>query len=262
MCTAHHAIAALASLTLSAPLALAQSGTLYLTNEAAQTGYIVNGMNATSFALMNEGESPIVVTNEIRTSGTSSATPGSAYHLNGTHKGGDYFRSSTLGGLFDAGTDGTNIFVVEYETRDVYRTDMNFGNAEFLFEAGDSSSEILGITYNALTESVWVSEWAGTELIEYDLEGNELSRFGTGHVGSAALAYDSTDNTLWLHDHSANNFAGGIYEQWTLGGERLFRGEIAGLGGGTLGGEFGAIPAPGTLALLGAAAALGSRRRR
>jgi len=260
---AHTGIAALASLAAWTPIAAAQSGTLYLTDGGAQNGYIVNDMSATSFSLMSEGESPIVVTNEIRTSGSHTNVPGSIYELDGTHKGGPLFVSDPLESVYDAGTDGRSIYLIEFESGDVYRAGMDYADAEFMFNASDASTEMLGITYNTMTDSIWVSEWNGVELIEFDTQGNELSRFSTGHLGNAALAYDSTDNTLWLHDRSVNGFEGGIYEQWTTDGQLLFRGTISGLeGANVLGAEFGAVPAPGTLALLAGAGAIGARRRR
>lgn len=137
----------------------------------------------------------------------------------------------------------------------VYRTDADWSNATVAFTL--TGSDLVGITFDPASGNLWVSD--SGNVYQYTTTGTLVSQFAKT-AGRAALAYQSTTDTLWL---VPNNSSGSI-EQYSKAGTLLQSLTVGGRSGNVFGAEFQAIPEPSTYALfaLGLAFVLWLRRRR
>jgi hypothetical protein len=240
--------------------ALAQTGEYFVTAGDESTTSVLQGNSINrQWGNANGVEYPIAVpnSNEVRTAGRSNSETGTIYDGVGNVIGGP-LQYSQGGNFYDATTDGNSIYMVEFSSGQVYRTDLNYQNPQALFSTNQND---IGITYDPSGGGgLWISNWGGTNVTHYDLGGTPVSSFSTGHSLNAALALDPSDGTLWLADRSSF----GLFEQWTTSGTNLFRGQIPGMDSqNVLGGEFASrVPAPGAAALLGLGGLVAGRRRR
>jgi hypothetical protein len=157
------------------------------------------------------------------------------------------------GGVYDSTTDGTHNYLVDFDTGVVYQTARDFTNPVALFNV---SAYELGITYDAVDHSLWISDWAGTMVTQYSLSGTALSSFDTGYFENGALALDPGDQTLWMVTNGLDN----NLRQYSKAGALLSVGPNVGY---TLGGEFNETPEPGSWILFGSGMlGLGSLLRR
>jgi hypothetical protein len=138
--------------------------------------------------------------------------------------------------FLDGTSDGTNNFTVGFYSGDVIATDLHWGGGgSILYNLGSGGN--LGITYDRVTDSLWIQSVAGG-ITNYEMDGTVISSFSTS-VGRTALAMD-IDGTLW----SAFNFNGvGYLEQYATDGTYLGGYAVPGLGL-PYGGEISAIPEP------------------
>jgi len=234
---------------------------LFLTDGDNSTNVAITGTTVTTFAQATNtdtggagDEYAIAVPSTIRTlgngnqggSGTQEFS-GSEYQLDGTPTGVTYaYPLSTGGDFYDGGTDGVNNFSVDYSTGNVYDFGLDWSNPGYLFttQSGD-----LGITYDPVNQSLWISGYAGTDVSDYSLTGTLLSSF-TAAAPVFGLAMDYTDDTLWADGQ------GTLYQYSRTGAELSTFDD--GLTLNTLGAEFqfpSATPEPGT-AFLGIAGLL------
>lgn len=221
---------------------------------------VVQGNSVTSFPAAYGGgavEIPIAVDGDIRTTTYYAGGSGGQYSLGGTPSGTSYFNPGF--DAYDSTTDGTNNYIVNYSSGDVYATGRDFSNPTLLFSAG-GPTQYLGITYDETNNSLWVSGWSSTLVLNYAMNGALLGSFDTGHQFNGALALDHADQTLWL----VNDASSGTLEQWSKAGALLSAGPDVGY---TLGGEFdfagaSSVPEPSPLVLLGSVALLAIRRKR
>ena len=175
---------------------------------------------------------------------------------------------------YDGASDGQYNYYVQYSGIDtssayvenVYQTGLNWQDPTLLFSVQSSpgaADEYIGIAYDSLNNSLWVSGWSATAVNDYSLSGTLLSSFA-GPTRLAALAYDPADNTLWGSSSETN-----LLYQYSLAGVLLQAGTPAGLvEGNYLGGDMSTgsgsgVPEPATTVLVVAGlAALVARRRR
>jgi hypothetical protein len=161
-----------------------------------------------------------------------------------------------LGGVVseDLSFDGTNILSGDFGGSRVVRIDPGSGMIVDSIPLPFTSP--LGLTWDGGT-GIWVSEFvSGSAVYHFDAAGTLLSSF-TPFPGNFAggLAYDTTDGTLWIGTfNSVHHFTTAGVELGSFATDARF---IDGL-------EFegGAIPEPGSLALLGLGLGLISTLRR
>lgn len=248
------------------PLIGGPISTYYLTDGDSRTNWIILGNTAQSYSQHNPaGEYPLAVSGlQVRTL-SMPGSGGSLYDLGFTYLGTDY---SSPGGyaFYDGTSDGTYNYSVDFSTGAVYRMNLDWSDPVSLFNTGFGPSNSLGITYDPVNDSLWVSQWTGTNVYDFTLAGGLLSSFDAGHRSITSLAMDRADHTLWLGDQDQE----GTFQQFSVSGSLLQAqpySNMADVGANTLGGEFSnqvsSVPEPASGLLLGCALAglLALRRR-
>jgi hypothetical protein len=172
---------------------------------------------------------PIVVTSTIRTMGANVGEVGAAYGPAGADLGPRYTHPAGPQRSWDGATDGLANYSID-TAGGVYRFNRDWTNPVLLFDAGGIGS----LTYDPTNQSLWVSQFSTTTIVNYTLAGAVISMFSTGHSQNMALALDHADGTLWLHDRTTQ----GTFEQWSKTGTLLNRIAVAGMSSqNALGGE-------------------------
>ncbi len=195
---------------------------------------------------------PIAVRDTIRTMGANEGDVGAEYDFFGTDLGARFTHPPGPIRSWDGTTDGRSNFGID-TGGGVYRFDLDWSDPSLLFGAGSVGS----LTYDPTNDSLWVSQFSTSTVIEYSMGGAALRSFDTGHTQNMALALDHADGTLWLHDRTTQ----GTYEQWTKSGTRLTRVAVPGMAGqNALAGEF-QLPEPSTLLLFAIGGLTALRRR-
>ena len=243
-------------------LAAGPTGKYYLTAGTQHQNWIVQGTATTSFAQVSNGganfESPIAVAGDIRTISNTSGggtTLGSQYTPSGVFTGTTY--AGVAQNFYDGATDGARNFSVNYPavgTGTVFAMTRNWTTPTPLFVATGNVGP-LGITYDPLNSSLWVSDFGGTRVQNYSLSGALLGGFNTAFSSITALAMDYSDGTLWMGSQSTQ----GTFYQYSRAGLLLQTVQYASLvSQNTLGGEFNfaPVPEPATFMLLGGGIAL------
>lgn len=173
---------------------------------------------------------PLVVRDTIRTMGANEGAIGAEYSLTGADLGARYVHPAGPVRSWDGATDGTSFFTID-SGGEVWELTDTWTNPVLLF----SVSGLGAVAYDPANDSIWVSQFSSTDIVEYTRAGLELRRFSTGHTQNMALAIDPADDTIWIHDRTAQ----GTFEQWTKDGVRLQRIAVPGMTGqNALAGEF------------------------
>ncbi|MBS1707810.1 MAG: hypothetical protein JSS65_03710 [Armatimonadetes bacterium] len=185
---------------------------------------------------------------DVRTMGYSGGDQGEKFDLNGNFiGGGPYTNSIQLSQLHDGTSDGSYNYSIDYTTGDVLRFDRNWASPTVVFNAAPQMVGAGWITMDTSDGSFWLSQWGGPDLVQHrSSTGTLLSSFNSGVLGSAGLAFDRIDGTLWMGDYNLNLYqfdqAGNLLQTQAWGGK---------LTGQWYGMEFETtpVPEPGTLAL-------------
>lgn len=135
----------------------------------------------------------------------------------------------------------------------VYRTDADWSNATVAFTL--TGSDLVGITFDSTSGNLWVSD--NSNVYQYTTSGSIVSQFSKT-AGRAALAYQSSTDTLWLVPNSTS----APVQQYSKTGTLLQSLTVSGRSGNVFGAEFQAIPEPSTYALLALGLGLVVRLRR
>ncbi len=237
--------------------ASAQTEVLYTTNGDGGTMTMYQGGIGTQVNTHVRGY-PIAVNQSVWIGDYNGNQPNSLeYDLAGNATGGSVPYSAV--NAVDATSDGSfgyelgNAFG---SSGTVYRlgADLDSTNRIALFDVGTDGrdSRFVGITYDHDRGTLWIS--AATNIYEFDLAGNQLGFFGHSEGDGHALAYESSTGTLWTARSSTLN-------QYDRSGNLLQTVNTDIPAGNNWGAEF-AVPAPGTLALLGLGGLVAARRRR
>jgi len=249
-------ILSLALLAGAATFGSAQTGYIYVTDGDGGFGYthiLHGGGEIGSYQWAGSGEVPIVVTG----SGANQAQYAGQGAIGHQYVGGIAVGTNNWnnGGInaYDAATNGSSIFTVDWTSGVVKAWGMNYdgaGTALFTAAAYD-----LGITYDSRSGTLFTSNWGDGQIREWSMSGSLLATWNYGAVESGALAYDSTDDTLWFKDNGGNRM------------DQIDPNTGAYLGGYSytpyvLGGEAQAVPEPMTLAALGMGCLVALKRRK
>jgi hypothetical protein len=251
--------------------ALAQSGAYYVTEGTSGPGntYVMQGGSLQfSYAWAADAQMPIVIgdfgsgTRVRQAAGqptTGAPQQGDEYELNGTPTGfTNFWDSGDPAGTtaYDAGFDAQSIYMAHWggaTDGQIFRYDNNYGNGVFLFAAqvGD-----LGITYDSSTGTIWTSNWFNGTVTQYALNGTQLFQYSPAGNSVGALAYDASDDTFWMALNGAGQLA-----QYSRSGTLL---QTVTAPNYVLGGEFAAVPEPGTIVAvcIGLASLALARRRK
>lgn len=227
--------------------------TLYLTSGDDRRLTIITGATFSQFAQNQilQPEYPIAVNLVIATGAVSQgAIAGGIYSLSGTFlQASGTFAVDSAARFYDGTTDGLFNYAFDYQTGAVYRFGTDWSGGQLLFDFG-ASSEHLGITYDPVDDTFWISGWSSNTVKHVSRTGVVLGSFTAAAFSGSltGLALDHGDGTLWLG--SQNNR--GVLAQYTRSGTLLGTATYA-FGDNTLGGEFSfaTVPEPATGALLG-----------
>ncbi len=238
---------------------------LYVMNYGEFSGGTVTGLDL--FQGLSQSSFPTghlvdicigVAGGDVRTMGYSGADSGSRFDLAGSPlSGGPYTNTIALSQLHDGTSDGSFNYSVNYSTGDVLQFDRSWGSPTVLFNANDTLGGAGWITMNATDGSFWLSEWGGPDRVEHRTHAGALiSSFNWGIFGTAGLALDPVDGTLWTSDGSSKLF------QFSQAGVPL-QSITTGAAGSFYGMEFETTttPAPGPLAAFGMLTATLMHRR-
>jgi len=201
------AAALLLSLATEA-LAVGPTSTLYVMNYQELSGNTVTGLDLiqgpseTSYPTSFQLGINIAVYGDVRTMGYTDTNQGEKFDLAANPVvGGPYTNSIANSQLHDGTSDGNYNYSVNYTTGDVLRFDRNWASPTTIFNATADIPDAGWITMNASDGSFWISQWGGSDLVaHFNSTGTLLSSFNSGVIGSAGLALDPVDGTLWMGD--------------------------------------------------------------
>jgi hypothetical protein len=226
--------------------------TLYVMNYGEFGGGTVvgldlfQGLSESSYPTGNQVDICIgVAGGDVRTMGYSGGDAGGKFSLaGGPLPGGPYTNTIANSQLHDGTANTTNNFSVNYTTGDVLAFDRNWASPTVLFNASGTLPGAGYITMNGVDGSFWLSQWGGPDRVEHRTNsGVLLSSFNSGILGSAGLALDPADGTLWM-----SNGSNTLY-QFSQSGN-LLQSQTYGMSGSFYGMEFATVPEPGTMLLL------------
>ncbi len=210
--------------------ASAQTERLYITDGDEEQMAIVQGGVLIEIVPTHKKGYPIAVNDSVWIGDYSGHQPYSIeYDVDGKPTGnfGEY--DSVL--AVDGASDGTRNFQLggafgAYAK--VYSADEDWQNERYMFRA--SGSDMVGITYDSVNQSIWVSD--KNEFYEYNLDGKRISRFEHSS-GRGCIAYETTTDTIWFITNSSERIT-----QYSKTGEVLQVLSITGLIGNNWGAEF------------------------
>lgn len=243
--------------------------TLYVTNYGelgggTTTGLdLIQGVSANSYPTSFPLGINIAVYGDVRTMGYSSGDSGERFDLAANPlPGGPYTNNISNSQLHDGTSDGNYNYTVNFTSGDVLRYDRNWANPVLQFNVLGTLPNAGWITMDTSDGSFWISQWGGPDLVKhYTSSGTLLGSFNSGILGSAGLAFDPLDGTLWMGDSNL------VLHQFSQAGTPL-QSIGYGLQGSWYGMEFDTqlVPEPTTTALAAIGALVCSislaRRRR
>jgi len=211
----------------------ANAGILYATQLNGTNGAIIDTDANTvigTFTTTSLNQTGIAVGATLRAIPSNTNTPGSEYDLAGNVINTGIYSSAGFNSLYDGTTDGAYNYAVDHNgngTQTVFRFDLNWANPTALFNTQNRSS---GITYDANTNTLWTTESLNFRapngfVRQYDLAGNMISEFNKGTFSAYGLAWDGTDDTLWM-SNSANNSLYQYQKDGTFLGSSNFGGQL------------------------------------
>jgi hypothetical protein len=244
--------------------------TLYVTNYGELSGGTMTGLDLIQGVTENSYPTSyplginIAVYGDVRTMGYSTGDKGERFDLAANPlPGGPYINNIANSQLHDGTSDGNSNYTVNYTTGDVLRFDRNWASPVVQFNVSGTLPGAGWITMNPLDSSFWISQWGGPDQVNhYTNSGTLLGSFNSGVFGSAGLALDPLDGTLWMGDSNL------VLHQFSQAGAPL-QSIGYGLQGSWYGMEFNTriiVPEPSSVVLgaigLFTAYSIAARRRR
>jgi len=172
------------------------------------------------------------VLDDVRTSGGTSGESGARYDFNGNDLGDRYPFPPGVGSHWDATTDGTFNYSVDFSSGGVWKFNQDWTGGVKIFS---TPSQWLGITYDPTDNTLWISQWNGQRVEHRDMSGNVLGGFNVATASISCLALDHADGMLWMGSQSTQ----GTFRQYSKAGQLLQTVNYPALTGqNTLGGEF------------------------
>lgn len=243
------------TIALAGGTASAQTEELYIHGQGnARMDVVQGGGVVRAWNTRDTLSCPFVVSDgTVRMTSYSPGSVGNEYDYFGTPTGNTFTAPSPIG--YDATTDGKSNYYTDFSGA-VYRSNTDYTGGSFLFSV--SMANPGGIAFDSSNGSLWVSEWSGTRINNYDMGGTLLGGFNLDNFSNMALAYEATSDTLWVFPRDL-----GQVQQWSKGGSKLNQFTPAGFdASNVLSAEFALVPAPGAMALLGLGGLAAARRRR
>jgi hypothetical protein len=253
---------AVVAVILVPAFALAQTSELYLTTYEQTDAYVVqNSQIIRQFNRLHQFDGPaLVVLESIKMLGQFGGQVGHEYDLNGNPLAGTYPNPGWTD-CYDGATDGVHNWTIahnHFPNFPLLVSDADWANIQEAFTPLRRSS---GVTYDASTGTLWVTNTVGDSdrVQQYDLNGNVLFEFPVSIPGGYAIAWDPADDTLWIPGSWGTNH---LFQYDKLG-NLLQEVDVPGLSDRVLGAEF-QIPEPtsGALIVLGLGGLAVYRRRR
>jgi hypothetical protein len=224
------------------------SGILYVTQYNGTNGAIIDtdaNVVLNTFTTTTNTQTAIAVGDTLRIMAGQHNQSGSEYDLNGNViNSGIYPNEPAYDSFYDGTTDGLFNYAIDHNANgfnQVFRFDRNWANGVGLFRTRDNSS---GITYDAATNTLWTTEATSARgqpdglVRQYALDGTFLSEFDKGlaeldndAIISYGIAWDGTDDTLWVTDHGTNT---SILHHYAKDGTKIGTSDFGGTLFGTL----------------------------
>lgn len=160
-----------------------------------------------------------VVAGTVRTTSHLPEAGGSEFHPQGVPTGKSFPAAADV---YDGASDGIHIYAWRWHEAKLVRFDLDWGNPVVVFSLPMEtfSKAYMGVTYDPVTKSVWLSPWIDLKgrLDNYSLDGQLMRSFPTAdpEAKGAGLAMDYSDDTLWFFNWTQNR-----YEQYSRAGTLL-----------------------------------------
>ena len=195
----------------STPTELYMSFVPRYSSDPPGTVYVyVDGKRVRSWTHLSTGEMGLVVVDSLVRTMTYESTggPGHEYSIHGSPTGRTF---TCLGGTYDASSDGEYIYAWDLHDAQLVRCDLEWSSPEVLFSLpfDEYSMAYMGITYDLISETVWLSSWSEADfhrLDNYSLDGALLGSIDLQGGYGAGLAMDYRDSTLWYYDWSDERY--------------------------------------------------------
>lgn len=216
----------LALLLWASPPAAGQTGKLHMTTGAITSGaldstlvYQNRALKGQLLHLQPDDLALAVVAGTVRTTSHLPEAGGSEFHPQGVPTGKSFPAAADV---YDGASDGIHIYAWRWHEAKLVRFDLDWGNPVVVFSLPMEtfSKAYMGVTYDPVTKSVWLSPWIDLKgrLDNYSLDGQLLRSFPTTdpEAKGAGLAMDYSDDTLWFFNWTQNR-----YEQYSRAGTLL-----------------------------------------
>jgi hypothetical protein len=214
--------------------------TWYVNSSNLPVIHAIQGNSITTIATGTMNAFPIAVTDTIRTIGSTSGFVGREYSLSGSVTPGVTYSYLGSGSYWDATSDSIHNYLYNFATGQVVQTGLQWQSPVTLFSVTNTGSDYLGIAYDLVTNSLWLSGWDLNKFLNVSLTGQILGSFTGPSNNNRAFGIDPADNTLWVLD------AGGNATQLSKTGQVLSTDSYTGPNN-ALGGDFAApfaVPGP------------------
>lgn len=150
------------------------------------------------------------------------------YDLSGVATGNTWSGGDNFSELLDGTTNGVSAnYGIECcgETNSVTVADLTWENQQVLFDLPSSNEGYSGIAFDTASQTLWIVGYEDDQITNYTLGGGVIDSFAHGldEFDPCCLAYDESDDTLWLGRNGSNELrqfskAGALLDTVTIPG--------------------------------------------